>query len=110
MTTRINEVPADRLTRTCDPDELGFETTDDVAPLEGTIGQERAVSALEMGLDIDASGFNLYISGNTGTGRSTALRAHVRASLAGSRYRRIGATSTTFRTLRNPSLFHCPAE
>ena len=70
-------VPSDRLTTKCDPDELGFETTEELAPLEGTIGQERAVSALELGLDIDEPGFNLFISGLPGTGRNTALRSYV---------------------------------
>ena len=70
-------VPPEQLTKKCDPDELGFETTDEVEPLEGTIGQERAVSALEMGLDIDEPGFNLFVSGLPGTGRNTALRAYV---------------------------------
>ena len=71
------EVPSEKLTRRCNPDDLRFETTDEVAPLEGTIGQERAISALELGLDIDAHGFNLFISGIPGTGRNTALRAQL---------------------------------
>ena len=71
------EVPVDRLTQRCNADDLGFETTDDVEPLEGTIGQERAISSLELGLDIDAAGFNLFIAGPSGTGRNTALRSYV---------------------------------
>ena len=71
------KVPPERLTRVCDPDDLGFETTEEVAPLEGSIGQERAISALELALDIDAPGFNLFISGFPGTGRNTAVRAHL---------------------------------
>ena len=70
-------VPVDRLTQRCNAADLGFETTDDVEPLEGTIGQERAISALELGLDIDADGFNLFIAGPSGTGRNTALRSYV---------------------------------
>ncbi|MDA1349168.1 MAG: AAA family ATPase, partial [Chloroflexi bacterium] len=70
-------VPPEQLTRTCDPEDLGIETTDEIAPLDGTIGQERALSALELGLDIDAKGFNLFISGAAGTGRSTALRSQL---------------------------------
>ena len=70
-------VPADRLAPAFDPDELGFDTTEEVESLEGTIGQDRAISALELGLDIEAPGFNLFISGAAGTGRNTALRAHL---------------------------------
>ncbi len=46
MSVQDLAVEVDKLTRVCDPDDLGFETTEEVAPLEGTIGQERAVSAL----------------------------------------------------------------
>ena len=70
-------VPVDRLAQRCNAADLGFETTADVEPLEGTIGQERAISALELGLDIDADGFNLFIAGPSGTGRNTALRSYV---------------------------------
>ena len=70
-------VAPDKLTRVCDAADLGFETTEEVEPLQGTIGQERAIRALELALDIDEPGFNLFISGIPGTGRNTALRAYV---------------------------------
>ena len=71
------EVPLDSLNKRFDPDTLGFDTTDEVEPLEGLLGQERAESALELALGIDAPGFNLLISGPPGTGRHTAVRRHV---------------------------------
>ena len=71
------KVPVERLAPVCDPSSLGFETTAEVEPLEGTIGQERAISALEMGLEIDAPGFNVFVSGAPGTGRSSALRSYL---------------------------------
>ena len=77
MKTANLAVPADQLRYRCDPDSLGFSTTDEVPPLEGMIGQERALSALELALDITEPGFNLFISGPPGSGRSTALRGHL---------------------------------
>jgi lon-related putative ATP-dependent protease len=74
MNTRRLEVPAKQLRNACDPDKLGFETTTEVKPLPGTIGQERAVSAMELGLDIEAAGFNLFVAGPVGSGRNSALR------------------------------------
>ena len=71
------DVPAQMLNRKCDPDSLGFETTEELTPLDGMIGQERALSALQLGLDIQEPGFNLFISGPPGTGRNTAVRAHL---------------------------------
>ncbi len=77
MSTRRFAVPPEALNRKCDPSDLDFETTDELASLEGMIGQERASSALELALDIDEADFNLFISGPPGTGRNTALKAHV---------------------------------
>ena len=71
------EVAPDNLTTLCDPEDLGFETTAEIEPLDGTIGQERAESALELSLDIDSPGFNVYISGIAGSGRNTALKSQL---------------------------------
>ena len=75
MSVEHLKVPVRSLTRVCNPDALGFETTAEVTPLDGTIGQDRAISALEIGLDIDAPGFNIFVSGAPGTGRNSAVRS-----------------------------------
>lgn len=67
MSIKDFEVRAENLHTVCDPDSLGFETTDEVAQLEGTIGQERALSALELAVDIDADDYNLFVSGIPGS-------------------------------------------
>ena len=67
------KVPPEQLTVSCDPDSLGFETTDEVGPLEKTVGQDRALGALEFGLNIDAPGYNIFVAGYPGTGRTTTL-------------------------------------
>ena len=70
-------MPPERLYRRCDPDQLGFETTAEVAPLDGTVGQDRALASLAFGLEIQADGYNLFVAGPTGTGRNSTLRATV---------------------------------
>jgi lon-related putative ATP-dependent protease len=45
-----------------------------VTPLDGVIGQERAVQAIEFGLDMASPGYNIFITGETGTGKSTIIR------------------------------------
>ena len=62
----------------CDPAQLPFETTEEVQPLEGTIGQDRAVRALTFGLEMHGNGFNLFVAGPRGTGRSSTVDAYVR--------------------------------
>lgn len=67
----------EELTHECNPDDLGFESTADIVPIEGTVGQERAVSAIDFGLEIATHGFNIYVAGRSGTGRSSSVLAHV---------------------------------
>jgi lon-related putative ATP-dependent protease len=68
------ELPVDKLRRICDPQTLDCETTEQMAPLETIIGQERAVRALGFGLGIQEFGFNIYVAGPPGTGKTTAVR------------------------------------
>jgi lon-related putative ATP-dependent protease len=56
------------------PGELDFKVTKEVKPLDGVIGQKRAVQAIEFGLNMDASGYNIFVTGVEGTGKSTIVR------------------------------------
>ena len=58
----------------CDPARLGFETTESVPPLMATVGQERGVGAIELGVAVDAPGYNVFVAGPSGTGRTTTVR------------------------------------
>ena len=66
-------IPADKLRWNCDPELLGFETTTDLPDFNDAIGQKRALRSIEFGLGVEGSGFNLYISGETGTGRNSTI-------------------------------------
>ena len=55
-------------------DTFAFETTDELEPLEGIIGQKRAVRAMEFGLRVKHPGYNIYMAGPTGTGKNTYAR------------------------------------
>jgi lon-related putative ATP-dependent protease len=67
-------VPPEELRWTCPLDCLDFETTDRVTPVEGTIGQDRALKALKVGLELYGPGYNIYVAGLVGTGRSTTVK------------------------------------
>lgn len=71
-------IPAERLRWKCDPGTFDFETTEELPDLEDAIGQERALRSIEFGLDMQGTGFNLYISGETGTGRASTIRSILR--------------------------------
>lgn len=71
------EVPVEQLRNNQDPNSFSFQTTEEVPSLEGTVGQERGVSAITFGFDIQTHGFNIYVSGPTGTGRNSTVKAFV---------------------------------
>jgi len=71
----LKKVAAEELYRSCDPSEFPFKTTDDIQPLKETIGQARALRALDFGLEINSPGFNIYILGESGTGKMTTIKA-----------------------------------
>ena len=66
-------IPADKLRWNCDPELLGFETTSELPEFNDAIGQKRALRSIEFGLEVDGPGFNLYISGETGTGKTSTI-------------------------------------
>jgi len=70
----IEPLPCTALRWTCDPSALPFETTAEVEPIPGVIGQPSAVEAVRFGLECDAPGQNIFIRGLTGTGRMTLVR------------------------------------
>lgn len=68
-----------RLHRPCLPESLGFDTTEELEPLSGEFGQDDAMAALSFGLAMAESGYNIFVLGEPGTGRTTMVRRAVRA-------------------------------
>ncbi len=68
------EVPVKQLRWYCNLEKADFTSTDDLAPGNRILGQERALKALELGLDMEYLGYNLFITGKSGTGRNTAIK------------------------------------
>jgi lon-related putative ATP-dependent protease len=73
----VNELPAEKLRKVCEASFMGCETTEELVPLREIIGQERAVRALKFGIGIRERGFNIYVAGYPGTGRTTAVKNFV---------------------------------
>jgi lon-related putative ATP-dependent protease len=67
-------VDVENLYKACDPSGFDFAGTDELSPLSETIGQQRAIEAIEFGLDIESPGFNIFVMGSTGTGRRTTIQ------------------------------------
>ncbi len=58
----------------CEPNQFEFASTEELPPLEGTIGQDRALTAIDFGIGIRDSGFNLFLLGQPGTGRASTIK------------------------------------
>jgi lon-related putative ATP-dependent protease len=68
---------ASELRRVVNPSSLGFKTTDDLVPVNGLIGQERALRAIQFGADIKSHDFNMFVLGPPASGKTTAVKAHL---------------------------------
>ncbi len=68
------EVPVQLLRWRCNPELLGFDTTKECKKTDGIIGQGRAVKAITLGLEIESPGYNIYVAGMTGTGKTTTIK------------------------------------
>ncbi|MGQ9748149.1 MAG: AAA family ATPase, partial [Candidatus Caldatribacteriaceae bacterium] len=59
----------------CDWKSFPFKCTDEVEGLEGFLGQDRALQAIEFALRMDKPGYNLFVVGPVGSGRASAVRS-----------------------------------
>jgi predicted ATP-dependent protease len=82
MKRNVPPLPAEALRWRCDPAQLGFETTDDVPPIDGMVGQARGVGAIAFGLGMACPGYNVYVAGPAGSGRTTTVRRQVEQAAA----------------------------
>ncbi len=65
----------EELYQCCDPSVFAFNTTDELPEAIETIGQERALRAIDFGLNLENSGFNIFMLGENGTGKMTTIKA-----------------------------------
>ena len=75
------QLSANSLRRTANLKALGFRTTKGLDQLSGLIGQERAVRSVNFGLSVQSKGYNIFMVGEPGCGRTTyALKELKRAA------------------------------
>ena len=71
--TAKNELLPEDLRCTCDPAVFKFKDTSEIEPLDEVIGQKRAVEAIDFGLNMQSPGYNIFVTGLEGTGKSTIV-------------------------------------
>ncbi len=68
------ELKTSELRWMCNPQILDFESTEELEPIEGILGQERALNAIKLGVNLRSPGYNIYIAGLSGTGKATTVQ------------------------------------
>ena len=71
----VNELSPEKLRLECPPDQVGCETSAELGPVDGIIGQDRALKALKFGVEMKGKGFNVYVAGPPITGKRPAARS-----------------------------------
>ena len=69
----ITKLSSQELYRKCDPQKFGFTTTADLEEILCVLGQDRAISAVELGINIRSRGYNLFCLGPEGTGKTSLV-------------------------------------
>jgi len=77
MSRTLSELGADDTYRACDPSAFTFTTTVELPDLTEAVGQPRAVSAVEFGIEIGGDGYNVFAVGPAGTGKSSTVRDYL---------------------------------
>ncbi|MCW8914758.1 MAG: AAA family ATPase [Magnetovibrio sp.] len=73
----LKALDAAQLYTHCPVNDLDFKTTADIKPLEGIIGQDRAVEAIRFAIGMLHDGYNLFAFGPEGTGKSSTVRRYL---------------------------------
>ncbi len=70
----ITKLNSNQLYRKCDPSKFDFNTTSDLEERLSALGQDRAISAVELGIHIKSRGYNLFCLGPEGTGKTSLVK------------------------------------
>jgi len=70
----ISKLKPKQLYAVCDPNKFKFKTTADLPERVSALGQDRALSAVELGINIKSKGYNLFCLGPEGTGKTSLVR------------------------------------
>lgn len=67
---KTNELHYTDLKQSCNAEIFKFGSTAELEPITTGIGQDRGIKALEFGINVDVKGYNLYLEGPSGVGKT----------------------------------------
>lgn len=101
-------LPVDKLLRKADLSALAFESTAELEPRDGLVGQSRAADALQLGTRIGAPGFNLFVIGSAGASIDRSVKELLQQKAAGQRVPSDWVYVNNFADPRAPSAIELP--
>ena len=106
---QLAPLEAAQLYRRCDSKAFDFDSTEQIAPIEGLIGQDRALKPIEFGSAIESHGFNLFLLGPPGTGKHKAALSYLKRRAAKEQTPRDWVYVNNFETPHRPVAIDLPA-
>ena len=73
-----NELSYQDLKTRCNPDIFNFEDTSELETIGTEIGQSRGIKALQFGVNVDIKGYNMYLEGPGGVGKTMYARNYLK--------------------------------
>ncbi len=70
----ITKLSPKQLYKKCDISKFDFNSTADLEERLSALGQDRAISAVELGINIKSKGYNLFCFGPEGTGKMSLVK------------------------------------
>ena len=103
----ISKLKREDLYRVCDPKQFDFTSTADLEERLSALGQDRAISAVELGINIKSKGYNLFCLGPEGTGKTSLVKRILAKEAKTAKRPTIGLMSTILKnhTSRWPLIF-----
>ena len=103
------ELKPEQLRWKCGTECFSFSSTDDLPESHTVIGQDRAVEAIEFGMGIDSNGFNIYVMGPSGAGRTSIVKQFVEEKAKSKQVPDDWCYVFNFEETHKPSVLRLPA-
>ena len=100
---------ASQLIETQSVKALGFKDTDELNGFSGILGQTKATTALALGVDITHTGYNIYVMGEPGTGRTSYVKHYLEEQASQTKTASDWVYVNDFLDLRTPKAIKLPA-
>lgn len=110
MAKKTTALPASALTQALKASDFNFKNTSDLEPFHGVLGQDRAVNAIQFGVAMDRPGYNIYVMGDIGTGRSSYVYDYLKSEAKRQSTPSVWCYVNNFKNPREPLALELQAE